>query len=72
VEKVYKTKALRKLALEIQEYNGCTPTASSLDSFWMCLIRNSTTTAPHTYGTCRMGFGKGDQNAVVDTKFRYE
>lgn len=41
------------------------------DNYWRCRIRYAFISNARPAGSCRMGKGQGDSNAVVDTKLRY-
>lgn len=40
------------------------------EAYWRCHIRHLSSSSVHAAGTCRMGRGPGDRNAVVDPKLR--
>ncbi|CAL8117910.1 unnamed protein product [Orchesella dallaii] len=49
---------------------GCRDVQFRSDDYWRCFVRQNTGVGLHAGGTCRMGRGPRDPQAVVDTSLR--
>ncbi|CAL8109013.1 unnamed protein product [Orchesella dallaii] len=66
------TKAFRKLGTRLinRPFPGCEKFKLRSDQYYECYARHMTLTEYHLCGTCSMGKGQEDPNAVVDSKLR--
>ena len=71
VLEIFKTQGLKPVEAKVQPDGLCSKKAKIYSSeFWECIIDNYACVTYDAVGTCRMGYGSGDKEAVVDPKFR--
>jgi len=70
--KLLETKTFQALGARLIPHEACEKEHKyNTEPYWDCFIRKTGMTWIHTTGTCRMGFGPDDVNAVTDSKLRY-
>jgi choline dehydrogenase-like flavoprotein len=69
---VKKSKTLRALGAEYPKtlIPDCKEFKFGTDKYWDCYVRHNLGSIWHPVGSCRMGKGKSDPQAVVDSKLR--
>lgn len=53
------------------DFPACQNRVFKSDQYWKCYIRHASQAGLHAGGTCRMGSGINDPDAVVDSKLRW-